>query len=176
MRISPLPARPAMLLLAGAIAAFATGLPSGPAAAACTEPAAPGVSWRRCYQDGRDLIAVDLTGAELRDASFTRSTLTDAKLGQIDGFRAKFFSANLSRAVLDDARLIEADFTRADLTGASLKGADLRNAKLVGADMRGANLTGAKLEGADLRNAELESALWVDGRKICAEGSVGQCH
>lgn len=150
-------------------------LAAGAATAACTDPAADGVNWRRCYMDGRDLKQVSLNGAMLRETTFQRSDLTGASLTDADAYRAKFLSARLDRARLDGARLIEADLTRADLSGASLKGADLRNAKLVGATMTGADLTGARLEGADLRNANLSGARWTDGR-ACGEGSMGQCH
>ncbi|MFY8093387.1 MAG: pentapeptide repeat-containing protein [Niveispirillum sp.] len=148
---------------------------AGGAHAACTDPAADGVNWRRCYLDGRDLKDVSLDQAMLREATFQRSDLSGARLTHADAYRAKFLSARLDRAILDGARLIEADLTRADLTGASLKGADLRNAKLVGAIMKGADLTGARVEGADLRNADLSGARWTDGR-ACGEGSMGQCH
>lgn len=148
---------------------------AGGAMAACTDAAADNVNWRRCYMDGRDLKGVSLGQAMLREATFQRSDLSDAKLSAADAYRAKFLSARMARVVMDSARLIEADLTRADLTAASLKDADLRNAKLVGAIMKGADLTGARLEGADLRNADLTGARWPDG-KVCGDGSVGQCH
>jgi hypothetical protein len=147
-----------------------------PALAACTDPAAAGVNWRRCYLDGRDLKQVTLKGAMLREATFMRSDLTGADLSTADAYRGKFVSATLARVVLEGARLIEADFTHADLTGAKLAGADLRNAKLVGARLTGADLTGVQIGGADLRNADLSGATWTDGAKICGDGSVGLCH
>lgn len=146
------------------------------AMAGCTDPAAPEVNWRRCYHDSRDLTGVDLSGAQLRDATFQRSHLDDGNLDGIDGFRAKFISATMTGVTLEGARLFEADLTKADLTGANLQDTDLRNAKLVNAILRGANLSGARLAGADLRNADLSGAMWVDGIRICADGSLGQCH
>lgn len=148
---------------------------AGGAHAACTDPAADGVNWRRCYLDGRDLKNVSLDKAMLREATFQRSDLSGARMTDADAYRAKFLSARLDRAILDGARLIEADLTRAEMIGTSLKGADLRNAKLVGAVMKEADLTGARLEGADLRNADLSGARWTDGR-VCGDGSSGQCH
>jgi uncharacterized protein YjbI with pentapeptide repeats len=151
-------------------------LAATPALAACTDPAGPEVNWRRCYQDARNLVAVDLTGAQLRDATFQRSALDRATLAGADAYRAKFISATLTEAVFDGARLTESDFTSADLTGASLKDADLRNARFVGATMVGVDLSGARLGGAELRNADLSGATWVDGTRVCAEGSRGQCY
>lgn len=151
-------------------------LVSTSASAGCTDPAAPGVNWRRCYHDGRDFGAVDLSGSQLRDATFQRSRLDGGVLDGIDGFRAKFISASMTDVSLESARLFEADLTKADLTGASLRDADLRNAKLVNATLRDVDLTGARMSGADLRNADLSGAMWVDGARVCAEGSIGQCN
>jgi uncharacterized protein YjbI with pentapeptide repeats len=58
----------------------------------------------------------------------------------------------------------------------SLRKADLRGAKLVGADLRQADLTGANLRAADLFRANLAGATWIDGKRRCAEGSIGQCN
>ncbi|CAK0741056.1 Pentapeptide repeat family protein [uncultured Gammaproteobacteria bacterium] len=163
------------LFLALVLAGMAVGVPS-PAVAECTEAAAPGANWRRCFHDGRIMPRVDLTGAMLRDATFQRSDLSGSTLTNADAYRAKFVSAILNGVIFDGARLTEVDFTRADLAGASLRNADLRAARLVNADLRKANLTGARLDRADLRNAELAGAIWTDGVKVCAEGSVGQCN
>jgi len=147
-----------------------------PVLAECTDVPAPGVYWRRCLQDAQNLRDVDLTGATLRDASFKRSDLTGASLVGADARRAKFVSTNLQEVQLDGANLVQADFTNADLTGASLKNADLTRARLFRANFTGADLTGARLDGTDLLKAEFSGATWIDGRTICAEGSVGQCN
>ena len=146
------------------------------AVAACTDPAAPEVNWRRCYHDGRSLVDVDLSGAMMRDATFQRANLDGSNLSGIDGFRAKFISASMVDVNLDGARLFEADLTRSDLTGASLIDADMRQAKLVNAVLREADLTGARMSGADLRNADLTGARWIDGERICGDASIGQCN
>lgn len=149
---------------------------SGPAFADCADFAQPGVYWRRCLQDGQNLRGVDLTGANLRDASFKRAELNDALLASVDARRAKFVSATMQGTDLSNARLVQADLTKADLTGASLVEADLTRAKLFRANLNRANLTGARLDGTDLLNANLAGATWIDGVTICADDSIGQCH
>ncbi len=146
------------------------------ALAACTDPARPGVDWRRCYADERRLPGVDLSGAKLREARFARADLSGADFSGANAHRAKFISATIAKARFDKARLTEADFTKADLTGASFRGADLRRARLFRAKLRGADLTGACLTGADMLNADLSGATWIDGKTTCAEGSNGQCN
>jgi len=164
------------LLVAVALAALHLTICVTEARADCTDPAGPEVNWRRCYLDSRDLHAVNLEGAMLRDATFQRARLGQANLSKVDAYRAKFVSATMKGVRLDGARLIEADLTRADLTGATLIEADLRNAKFINADLRQANLTGARLSGTDFRNADVTGATWVDGKRVCAENSIGQCN
>ena len=69
----------------------------------------------------------------------------------------------------------EADFTRADLTGASFREADLLRTRFFRAKLREADFTGARMRGTDFLNADLSGALWIDGQRRCAEGSIGQC-
>jgi len=147
-----------------------------PAEAACTDVAAPKVDWRRCTLDGGDYAKSKLNGAELRDASFNLANLAGADLSAGDAYHAKFLSTNLQGAKLDGANLSEADFTRADLTGASLVKADLRRAHFFRAILRDADLSGAQMGGADLLNADLSGALWIDGKRRCGTGSIGQCN
>jgi Uncharacterized low-complexity proteins len=151
-------------------------LAAPPVRADCNDSPVPQVDWVRCYMDGRDFQGADLTAAELRDASFFRAHLKGANFSGADAYRAKFYLADLTGARFDKARLAEADFTDADLRGASLRNADLRGAKLVSADLRNADLTGANLRSTDLFRANLAGATWIDGKRRCAEGSVGQCN
>ncbi len=144
--------------------------------ALCTDPPGPGVNWQRCNFDGSDLTAVDLSGARLRDGSFFRAELSGSNLTKSDSSRAKYVNARMQSTILDAAKLYEADMTKADLTGASLVGADLRLARLYRATLRGADLTKARLKGTDLTRADLSGATWTDGKRICAEGSIGRCN
>lgn len=160
---------PIALLLAG-VAGW-----SAPVLADCTDRAEPGVDWRRCVFDRQELPGLDIAGATLRDTSFKRADLTGGNLARVNAYRAKFISAKIQKAVFDRARLEEADFTKADLSGSSFKGANMRNARLFRANLRGADLTDAQLRGADLLRADLTGATWVDGKRVCAEGSIGRC-
>ncbi|WP_270937962.1 pentapeptide repeat-containing protein [Falsiroseomonas oryzae] len=158
---------PALVLL--------TILVAQPALAACTDPPAPEVVWRRCLLDGRDLSGADLSRAHLRDASFQRGRLGGTRLVGADATDARFVSADLTGADMTEATLREADFTRATLRGAKLMRTDMRRARLFRADLTGADLTGAELGGADLSGATLDGARWTDGQRVCAVGSVGTC-
>ncbi|MEA5534254.1 pentapeptide repeat-containing protein [Crocosphaera sp. XPORK-15E] len=66
--------------------------------------------------------------------------------------------ANLSQATFILADLRWANFMGADLSGANFMGADLSGADLIGADLSGANLMGAKLTEANLKGADLSQA------------------
>jgi len=160
------------LLLAGLILAA----PASARTTDCTDPAGPEVNWTRCYLDGRDLSKQNLAGARLIDASFERAKLSGADLRGVNGYRAKFISTEMKGARLDNGTFSEADFTKADLSGASLANTDLRRARLYRTNLRGADLTGARTGAADLMYADLSGATWTDGKKVCAEGSIGQCN
>lgn len=162
-----------MVLAAGVSGLAVAG---GPAWAACTDVARPGVEWRRCYHDGRNLQGVDLSGATLRDTSFQRANLAGANLREVSGFRVRFVSADMQGADLTGAEMSEADFTKADLSGAVLKDAFLRRARFFRTILRGADLTGADLEMVDLLHADLSGATWIDGERVCADDSIGQCN
>ncbi|WP_417453849.1 pentapeptide repeat-containing protein [Kiloniella sp.] len=143
--------------------------------AACTDPAGADVDWQRCNMDGLNLDDVDLSGSHLRGASFLRGSLDQADLNNISAFRVKFVSASLVEADFSKASLPEADFTKANLQSANFTKANLKRARLFKTNLRGANLTKAKIEGADLTKADLSGATWIDGKRICAEGSIGRC-
>jgi uncharacterized protein YjbI with pentapeptide repeats len=166
----------AVVTRAAPAALLAVLLLSGPASAACTDAAQPNVEWRRCAFVEAELRGAHLAGAVLRDGSFDRADLREADLTDTQAYRAKFVSADLRGARLDHAVLAEADFTRADLGGASLVESDLRRARFFRASLRGADLSRAQVVGADFLNCDLSNALWIDGKRRCAEGSVGRCN
>ncbi|WP_405467509.1 pentapeptide repeat-containing protein [Streptomyces canus] len=137
-----------------------------------------GGPFRHAILTDTDLRGASLSGADLRDADFSKSNLAQAWL---DGARltdawfqetnlkgAKLFGAKLTGADFQDADLREAEvsspdqvtdltnasFFSADLRGAGLEGAKLTNAVLVDADLSGAFLAGASLRGARLSTAD----------------------
>jgi len=161
-------------LAAWTIACIALLLPAG-AYADCVDPPSPGVDWTRCYFDERSFIDMDLRGAQLKDATFSRGDLAGANLSEADASRAKFIYTKLGGVRFDNGRFREADFTNADLQGASFKGADLRRAKFFRSKLQGVDFTAARMGGVDFLEADLSGALWIDGKHRCGEGSIGQC-
>ena len=59
-------------------------------AAQCAAQPRPGIDWRRCLLEARDLRNVDLTGAVLRDASLSNSDLRGATLRGVEGYTSRF--------------------------------------------------------------------------------------
>nr|WP_305123466.1 pentapeptide repeat-containing protein [Roseomonas sp. GC11] len=165
VRTPILPLLALALLIAGA----------APTLAACADPPAPRVDWRRCMLDGRDLSGARLDAAVLRDASFARARLDGARLPAVEAPDSRFTSASAQGVDFSGAILRGADFTRTALQGARFIRADLRGARFYRADLSGADMTGARLDGTDLSTATLDGALWVDGQTRCAAGSVGAC-
>src|SRR3546814_12888634 len=71
-------------------------VPVSQAVADCTDPPGPGVTWRRCVFDRLEFPNVNLTGAELRDASFLRADLSGATLTMVGAFLAKHVNTTLT--------------------------------------------------------------------------------
>ncbi len=124
------------------------------------------------------LTGIDLSGAELTEAScigadlsgsrLASASLRGARLDAADLSRADLSGSQLSNAVLEDAICMRADLSDTDLTKANLRsallhqvhlrGALLLEASLVFADLYSADLRHANLAGADLRGAILIAA------------------
>ena len=110
-----------------------------------------------------DLTGANLTGARLTRANLTRANLTRARLTRADLTRAnlahaELFGSDLTGAYLNDARLTHAFLAGANLTYADLTDANLTRADLTRADLTRARLTRARLAGADLTDANLTGA------------------
>ena len=166
----------------------------------CTGPSAPTRRrWpaRTCASarsrwtfTGIDLSGADLTEATLWDASFAGANLSGADLT-----RAEVEGADLSTATLKGVRSgstqglpilpagwavvgghlvrqganLTDDLTSLDLTGTSLAGTNLTDADLSGLDLTGFDLTGATLTGADLAGTTLTAARsWVGSGPVAS--------
>lgn len=102
---------------------------------------------------------VDLAGAVIPRANFSRAALIEANLenANLSGADLSFailVNSKLANAVLEGANLAGADLSGADLTKANLIRADLSNAKLVSANLSYSTLTGAILRSANLTDAQ----------------------
>lgn len=113
--------------------------------------------------------------ADLRNADLTEAVLMRANLrgAQLDG-------ADLRGADLTSGNLSQASLRGADLSGAILRGVDFNRSDLSGTILQGANLAlsnlqAARLDGTMLEGANLLGATWLDGRSLCAPGSIGEC-
>jgi hypothetical protein len=121
----------------------------------------------------RDILVINLAGANL-----IRANLSDAHLAGANLIRVDLVTAYLPRADLTEANLTAADLTAADLTAARLARAVLTGADLTGADLTGADLTGADLTGAVLTGADLTGVRWPEGAQVpegwVADGDSGR--
>ena len=96
---------------------------------------------------------VDLSGAHINPADFSRTNLTQARL---PGVCASYTQA--SGAVFDSAVLQEAEFDKSDFDGASFRKADLSRARLQSCNFSDADFTGAKFIDADMSHCKLRNA------------------
>jgi hypothetical protein len=105
----------------------------------------------------RLFVAVDLSGANLSQATLNRCNFADSSLR----------TANLNGAVLHLSNLFRVDFTGTDLTkarfdGATLGAVDFSNASLVNADLEEAVLWDLSLAGTDFAGAVTARTVWAN--------------
>jgi uncharacterized protein YjbI with pentapeptide repeats len=139
----------------------------------------------RANLDRANLSGANLSGANLFGAFFDKTNLSGANLSGANLFGVDFSlsnvtGVNLSGVNLSATNLLKANLSGANLSGAKLAGVTLFEVNLSGANLSGANLSGADLSGvnfsgANLSGAIFSNAIWVDGRRICAAGSIGTC-
>ena len=126
------------------------------------------------------LLALPMTGPMTGAAAFEATELATLKAGgacpRCDLSGADLKGMDLSGRDLQGADLSSAQLQGADLTRANLRSVNLEKAELAEANLRKAILDGARLTGADLARADLSGATWVDGKRVCAEGSLGRCN
>ena len=121
----------------------------------------------RTYSQGRrnfaeiKLVDADLSGLDLRGASFLGASLKGANFSESRLTHTQFKGADLEGAnftycTLNATDLIGASFVRADLYGADLTGAALNRADLSESDLRRASLGNARISDAILNNASCD--------------------
>jgi uncharacterized protein YjbI with pentapeptide repeats len=101
-----------------------------------------------------DLSAADLSGLNLSRADMFQATLAGANL--VD---ANLSNTNLAGARLEGSDLRRANCSGARMIGAQLAGANVQEANFAHASLGGADLTHAKVEAAQFANASLERAI-----------------
>jgi uncharacterized protein YjbI with pentapeptide repeats len=117
-------------------------------------------------EEGKSII--DLSGADLTNASLVALVLTNANLSRTYLMSANLMVAHLAGANLSGTTLIGANLTSADLTGVNLVDASISLRNLAGKEpintilyetnLTNANLSGARLNGSDLRYTNLTGA------------------
>lgn len=133
-------------------------------------------SLRGIKADGQSMRGIDLTGADLTDASLINVQMEEACLvgAVLDGINAT--SVDLTAADLVCTSMKRANLAGACLACAGLDGANLTNADLTGADlgfvdMDGTDMSGAKLEGVQLYGIHLYDSKKVKGAPIYTCGA-----
>lgn len=135
-----------------------------------------GLQAREALLGELDLGAADASGAYgLENASFSRSTMTGARLQY-----AVLINADLDGVKLQGASLVHADLTSVRLTGgANLgkdgehDGADLSFATILQTDMTGANLDGVKLDHATVGYGTLFTSASLRGASLVEADLTG---
>ena len=99
----------------------------------------------KSYFEDTDFSSVNLEGADLTMASFTRCSINEGNLKSCRARQADFSKSELAKANLQGADLMESTLRKtrlsgADLTGSNLFAADLYNCTLKGARLDGANV------------------------------------
>ena len=126
-------------------------------------------------------IATDCPGCCLSSAYYPRALFGKRDFSKADLWHANLSGAslsgsNFSGAYLEGANLSGADLSYAKFTGANLTGANLMRAFLINTSFRDTNLTNVNFVEADIRSGtDFSNAIWTDGKKKCAEGSIGEC-
>lgn len=118
---------------------------------------------------GLTLPAGDLVQAALSGANLTNATLAGAKMGKAQLCWARFVDANLSGADLTRADLSRADLTGASLGGAIFTGANLRGACLLGVCGEPLSWSGASIDREMLERSEFSDE---DERRLIADGAL----
>jgi hypothetical protein len=106
---------------------------------------------------GLGATPVSCTNPALRDLRIVGLELQGAKLHGADFSRSVLREVNLMTAMLDAS-----DFSNAELVNVRLTKASLKRAKFVRARLNGIDFRGSRIDRADFCKAELKSALFTD--------------
>ncbi len=105
----------------------------------------------KCLLQNADMRGCDLSDAILQHANLSKATLTPLTFKKRDGMEyhipCNFKKANLRHATLTGARIMTGIFKDADLTASDFTGCDLRKADFTGAILTDAKFDGAMLDG-----------------------------
>jgi len=114
--------------------------------------------WTDTSLVGALLEGADLRGSRLTGATLRKASLKDSQLDDTDWTGASLQRAELSRAKLPRAYFRHAHLERASLFGSDLNAANFERASLQGSDFFNAKLVGATFHGANLKGASLDGA------------------
>jgi uncharacterized protein YjbI with pentapeptide repeats len=113
--------------------------------------------WFRGTKEQREMAAVHLQKANLREANLQKAGLLGANLQKAD-----LVGANLQEANLRVSNLQKADLVGANLQKASLRRANLQKASLIRAQLQGADLEGVTFGNEKQVGPQLADSQWSD--------------
>ncbi len=122
--------------------------------------------------DSLNLYRVNLSGLDLKRASFRNANLRYVDLSNTNLDGADFTDADLTQTNLAGAQLNEVNFTDANLSLANLQGSKLCNAILERACVQGANLNQADLTNANICNWKISSSTTIEGIQGISDNEI----
>lgn len=108
------------------------------------------------FRDKVNAEKIELTGKDLSNYSFKKSSFVDAKLNNCELKNTSFKDSNMWGCDFTNIKTESTNFSRTNLCSADFKGADFGP----DTDMSHANLIGADLRDTDLRNVNLSNAVY----------------
>lgn len=109
-----------------------------------------------------DMSGKDLSGANIRGASFPRSDFSNVDLSEARISGSNFSRVILKRANLSDAEISGSNFVRVDMTGAKLEDLQASGINFAYAILNGVSGDSASLRGANLSHAQFLGAVMPD--------------
>jgi uncharacterized protein YjbI with pentapeptide repeats len=116
------------------------------------------------HESSRDLIGIDLRGANLCDTYLFAMNLNNANLAGANLLRAEYDNVDLSGANLSHAYLASSILTGVNFNNADLSYADLNGARMISTSLHSANLYACNLLFANFGDAILTNADLTDAR------------